>query len=50
MIKVQEGQKAPAFKGKDQNGETVSSTDLKGKKIGNTWRITQGGLDEFLTH
>ena len=28
-----EGIKAPAFKGKDQNGNTVSLADLKGKKI-----------------
>lgn len=28
-----EGAKAPAFKGKDQNGNTVSLADLKGKKI-----------------
>jgi peroxiredoxin Q/BCP len=30
---LQEGQKAPAFTGKDQNGNKVSSTDLKGQKI-----------------
>lgn len=28
-----EGMKAPAFTGKDQNGDTVSLTALKGKKI-----------------
>ena len=28
-----EGSKAPAFKGKDQNGNTVSLTDYKGKKV-----------------
>ena len=28
-----EGSKAPAFKGKDQDGNSVSLTDLKGKKI-----------------
>lgn len=28
-----EGKKAPAFKGKDQNGNTVSLADYKGKKI-----------------
>ncbi len=28
-----EGSKAPAFKGKDQNGKTVSLADLKGKKV-----------------
>lgn len=30
---LQEGKKAPAFKGKDQNGANVSSTDFKGKKL-----------------
>ena len=30
---LREGQKAPAFSGKDQNGNKVSSADLKGKKI-----------------
>lgn len=30
---LQEGKKAPAFKGKDQNGATVSSADFKGKKL-----------------
>lgn len=28
-----EGKKAPAFKGKDQNGKPVSLADLKGKKV-----------------
>ncbi len=29
---LEEGKKAPAFKGKDQNGNLVSSADFKGKK------------------
>ena len=29
---LKEGKKAPAFKGTDQNGNTVSSADFKGKK------------------
>jgi peroxiredoxin Q/BCP len=33
MIQVSEGMKAPAFKGKDQNGNTVSLADFKGKKV-----------------
>ena len=33
MTTLSEGQKAPAFKGKDQNGNTVSLADYKGKKI-----------------
>ena len=33
MTTLSEGQKAPAFKGLDQNGEQVSLSDLKGKKI-----------------
>ncbi|MFX9089414.1 redoxin domain-containing protein, partial [Acinetobacter baumannii] len=33
MITLQEGDKAPAFKGKDQNGNTVSLADYKGKKL-----------------
>ena len=33
MITLQEGDKAPAFKGKDQNGKTVSLSDYKGKKL-----------------
>lgn len=28
-----EGQKAPAFKGKDQNGQAISLADFKGKKV-----------------
>ena len=33
MAILQEGQKAPAFKGTDQNGNTVSLSDFKGKKL-----------------
>jgi len=33
MTTLTEGSKAPAFKGKDQDGETVSLADHKGKKI-----------------
>ena len=33
MMKLQEGDKAPAFSGKDQNGKTVSLKDLKGSKV-----------------
>ena len=33
MITLTAGTKAPAFKGKDQNGKTVSLPDYKGKKI-----------------
>lgn len=33
MTTLKEGNKAPAFKGKDQNGKTVSLADYKGKKI-----------------
>jgi len=29
----QEGKKAPSFKGKDQDGNTISLTDYKGKKL-----------------
>lgn len=32
MTNLIEGSKAPAFKGKDQNGKIVSLTDYKGKK------------------
>lgn len=32
-IILTEGSKAPAFKGKDQNDETVSLADFKGKKV-----------------
>ena len=33
MTHLLEGKKAPAFKGKDQNGNAVSLADFKGKKI-----------------
>jgi len=33
MITLKEGSKAPAFKGKDQDGKTVSLADYKGKKL-----------------
>ena len=33
MMKLQEGDKAPAFSGKDQNGKTISLKDLKGSKV-----------------
>lgn len=33
MKHLKEGDKAPAFKGTDQNGNTVSLTALKGKKV-----------------
>lgn len=33
MAILEEGQKAPAFKGIDQNGEMVSSAAFKGKKL-----------------
>jgi peroxiredoxin Q/BCP len=33
MITFQEGDKAPNFKSKDQNGKPVSLSDFKGKKI-----------------
>ncbi|MBS1509762.1 MAG: thioredoxin-dependent thiol peroxidase [Bacteroidetes bacterium] len=33
MTTVTEGSKAPAFKGKDQNGNTISLADFKGKKV-----------------
>lgn len=29
---------------------TLESGDLKGKKIGSTWRVTRAALDEFLKH
>lgn len=32
-MQLQEGEKAPDFKAKDQNGETVSLKELKGKKV-----------------
>lgn len=33
MITLKEGDKAPAFKGIDQNGKTVTLADFKGKKL-----------------
>ena len=33
MTTLKEGSKAPAFKGKDQNGKTVSLADFKGQKV-----------------
>jgi thioredoxin-dependent peroxiredoxin len=33
MTQLTEGAKAPAFKGKDQNGKPVSLSDYKGKKV-----------------
>lgn len=33
MTHLQEGDKAPAFTGKDQDGNKVSLSDLKGKKV-----------------
>src|SRR4051794_24304193 len=33
MTALAEGQKAPAFKAKDQNGNMVSLTDFKGQKV-----------------
>ena len=33
MAQLSEGQKAPAFKAKDQNSSTVSLSDYKGKKV-----------------
>lgn len=33
MTHLLEGSKAPAFKGKDQNGKVVSLADYKGKKV-----------------
>ncbi|MFM6926543.1 MAG: thioredoxin-dependent thiol peroxidase [Ferruginibacter sp.] len=33
MTTLTEGKKAPAFKGKDQNGKSVSLADFKGKKV-----------------
>ncbi|GIV34098.1 MAG: peroxiredoxin [Chitinophagales bacterium] len=32
-MKLKEGDKAPAFKAKDQSGKTVSLSDFKGKKV-----------------
>jgi peroxiredoxin Q/BCP len=33
MTTLKEGSKAPAFKGKDQDGKTVSLADFKGQKV-----------------
>ena len=33
MTQLSEGEKAPAFKAKDQNGNSVSLSDFKGKKV-----------------
>jgi peroxiredoxin Q/BCP len=33
IVTLKEGDKAPEFSGKDQNGETVSLSDLKGKRV-----------------
>ncbi|HEX7844543.1 MAG TPA: thioredoxin-dependent thiol peroxidase [Chitinophagaceae bacterium] len=33
MVTLQEGDKAPAFTGKDQDGKKVSLSDYKGKKL-----------------
>ena len=33
MKKLKEGDKAPAFEGKDQTGKTVSLSDFQGKKV-----------------
>ncbi|MCB9190568.1 MAG: thioredoxin-dependent thiol peroxidase [Flavobacteriales bacterium] len=33
MVTLKEGDKAPAFSGKDQNGETISRSDFKGKRV-----------------
>lgn len=33
MITLKEGDKAPAFTGKDQNGKKISLSDFKGKKL-----------------
>ena len=33
MIQLTEGEKAPTFKAKDQNGKAVSLADFKGKKV-----------------
>ena len=33
MLHLKEGDKAPAFTGKDQNGEKITLADLKGKKV-----------------
>ena len=33
IVTLKEGDKAPLFSGKDQNGKTVSLSDLKGKRV-----------------
>jgi peroxiredoxin Q/BCP len=33
MAMLAEGKKAPSFKGKDQNGKTISLTDFKGQQV-----------------
>lgn len=33
LTKLKEGQKAPVFKGRDQDGNSISLADLKGKKV-----------------
>jgi len=33
MVTLKEGDKAPAFKGVDQNGKKISLADLKGRKV-----------------
>ena len=33
MITLKEGDKAPAFSGKDQNGKKISMSDFKGRKL-----------------
>lgn len=33
MVTLKEGNKAPAFKGKDQDGNKISLADYKGKKL-----------------
>jgi peroxiredoxin Q/BCP len=33
MVTLKEGDKAPAFAGKDQNGKKISLSDYKGKKL-----------------
>ena len=33
MVTLKEGDKAPAFSGKDQNGKKISLSDYKGEKL-----------------
>jgi peroxiredoxin len=33
IVTLKEGDKAPAFSGKDQNGETISLSDFAGKRV-----------------